>query len=235
MSECSKDFTITVIPEPDHSWRLDETGPGARADSIGGITLNEVLDPVGSAAGKINLGSRHNPGVGGVQGLTSGFVPALAYQNNGFDFFGWIKTNSFSPVAAANGVTVTYARPTGFQRTWRINLFFDLNQISVETRGDSAVNTNLVTPYVFTPGAWIFFRVSYDAATQRFSTQFDNGAVTLGAVKPLTADASANFSFSASGNTAACDIIWDEVIFYQQKLSDAVASKIYNGGAGRSF
>lgn len=235
VTTCEKTFTITVIPQPDHSWRLDEVGPGARADSIGGVTLNEVLDPVGSAAGKISLGSRHNPGVGGVQGLTSGLVPALAYQNNGFDFFGWINTTSFSVAAGANGVTVTYARPTAALRMWRITLFFNTNQISVETRGDSGVNTNLVTSYVFTPGAWIFFRVSYDAATQRFSTQFDNGAITLGAVKPLTADASGNFSFSASGNTAACDIIWDEMIFYQQKLSDAVASKIYNGGLGRSF
>jgi hypothetical protein len=232
---CEKEVSITVIPQPNHSWKLDEVGPGARVDAIGGVTLNEVSDPVGSAPGKISLGSRHNPGVGGVQGLTAGFVAPLAYQNNGFDFFGWINTASFSPVAAANSVTVTYARPTAFQRTWRINLFFDLNQISVETRGDAAINTNLVTPYVFTPGAWIFFRISYDATTQRFSTQFDNGAVTTGAVKPLTADASANFSFSASGNTAACDLIFDEIIFYQQKLSDAVASKIYNNGAGRSF
>lgn len=235
VTTCEKTFTLTVIPEPNHSWRLDEVGPGNRVDSIGGVILGEIADPVGSAAGKISLASQHNPGVGGNEALGSGFVAPLAYQGNGFDFFGWIKTNSFSAAVGANAVNITFSRSAGFQRTWRINLLFSSSQISVETRGDSAVNTNLVTPYTFVPGAWIFWRVFYDPVAQTFGTQFDDGAITLGAVKPLSALADGLFAMSAVGSTAACDILFDEEIFYQQKLSNAVASKIYNGGAGRSF
>jgi hypothetical protein len=240
---CTCDLSITInSTQPAEWWKLDAPGPGNRVGSIAGVVLEEALDPVGSAAGKINLGANLVSGGGGNILFVSAGVPAIAYTGNGFDAFGWINPLAFSsaPFDEFTGC--------GWQDTDLSQYKFQVlcepwfgghpgvvgpPMMKFNVHGDG-LSENIYYPIVFVPGTWIFWRVFYDPSTSRFGVQVNNGAIMLSspqAFSPFTNGGWVIFDVSTPGSS----FVFDETGLFLVRLSDAQASAIYNSGLGKTF
>lgn len=231
---CSKPFSIVIEDVSPSSWfKLEEPGSSNRVDSIAGAVLTEFNfggSLTTSAAAKILNGLVFTfAGAGGSVAMASAASdPLLAYEGNGFDFFGWINPNTGG---GANTLDVVYASPTqtifslimGNPGLWRL-----------DARGD--VGSELVDyPFVFVPGAWVFWRVYFDNTTGKFGIQIDNGAIMESVASyALVAKVGGRFTLSTNMD-AGPDAMFDETGIFQRKLSTAQASDIWNGGAGVTF
>lgn len=228
---CQKPFTITIEDTtPSNWWKLEETGNNNRIDSIAGAVLTEFNfgdSLTSSAPAKILDGMLFSfAGAGGAVAMASAASdPLLAYQGNGFDFFGWIIPN------IGGALNALYASPTqtifsliqdDFNSRWRL-----------DARGD--VGSEIVEyPFVFVPGAWVFWRVYFDNTTGRFGIQIDDGVILeTVASYALAPKLGGRLEMSVTMNSDSA--MFDETGMFQKKLTTAEASDIYNGGVGVTF
>lgn len=232
---CTKDLSITVtgpVLSPTVWWPLDEAGNVSRFDSIAGVELFVAQDPVTSAAGKVSLASQHVPlSPLGAGELLTNAEPALAYQGAGFDAFGWIN-----PVTVTGYGTVLYTNGFTGDDIFSVNMEPATGFIRIFVQGDGLNNETILLPFPYTPGTWVFWRVFFDATTQKFGVQLNNGAITNSAFRPLAASTFGALMLNAPGAPGLGNYLFDETgLFLSGHLSDADASTIYNSGLGRTF
>lgn len=241
---CSKSLSIAITEPVMGEWWAFETSPSA--NQIGAINGTPLL-PHGTAmqstAGKILNGARMRS----VNGATdfsyfdSAASANLLYDGNGATAYGWIFFDNGAPAIQLMVHQYDFY-DAGAVRVglmgWEFNGFASLMTVYVQSfPGAYSEFTFALAP---TNGTWMFYRLFYDHVTKQVGLQLDNGIIRRSTAGVVTLPASATglvavMSFRATGALGANTAILDEVGFFPRFHSDAQASFVYNGGAGRTW
>jgi hypothetical protein len=235
--ECSRAFTLVVEPDvslvPKNWWKLEEA-TGDRVDSINGAIISPQAGTPTNAAGVIGNGVKFiSTSIFFGQALGSGALdPKLKYDGAGWDMFVWFRIDVDALFNDSSGhffISEDYV-------VWTSSLFAGGSNMEFSFRGDSTSSEIVTVPFTFVLGDWVLIRVYYDSDTQRFGVQLNNGAKfeTVG-THDWTATDFGWIGLFARETTSLYEVRFDECGIFQPKLSDAQASEVWNGGAGRTF
>lgn len=230
-SACSKNYSLVVNPSlAPTAWWTFEVGGATLTDVAHGNNL--IWDSFGSdqavsaAAGKVNLAATlAGPGIDSV--YDTGTLAAFAYNAGDINAFFWLK------IDAAN---------TNFQTTIALWLASG-SGASLELQNDGT--WQLATDAETSGGAWpngaafVFFRLHYDSAAQKWGVGINGAAPTYqstaGAEAPWP-DGSVNVEIVNFGLGVPDTQQLDEfALFIGGTLTPDDLASIYNGGAGRTF
>lgn len=225
---CSKSYSISVMGLSPAAWWSFESVGATIPDVAGASTLSLTLGAAATtAAGKVNLAVDKTTNS---TRYDTGPRAPLAWNGGDVNVFGWTRLTSPGLSVLTQQVISMLLDDIAFKS-------FDLTFRGNNTwRFDD--QNGLVLSGALALGAFVFWRVHYNSATQKWGVAF-NGAAPMyeAGTSPLTLGANGdltlwlNGSFLDVGNNQQCD----ELCVFMQSMSAAEIASIYNGGLGRTF
>lgn len=228
---CTVNYNLEIAGLLPQVWYAMET-TGATIADVSGNAVDMAL-AVGvaatAAAGKVALAA--NKALNSCR-YNTGDSTFLAWPGSGdVNIFGWVKITSPGTSVLTTqriGITLDSVGFTGIgeltlrgNNTWR----FDNNN-------------GLVLSGALAMGAYVFYRIHYDATAQKWGVAFNNAAPVYEAgTDVITPSATGQFdlllngSFLDAGNVQQAD----EVCVFFGAMSSTDIDGIYNAGAGRTF
>jgi hypothetical protein len=225
-------------------WKLDEVGPGARADSFGSHPLADKTGDLSSAAGIINLSAGHF----GEAGTTTNGALWVADNaelkmgaGKSFTIAGWTNAagsgsnnrtmgGKWGSVIGSQEFTVYTAQSADtFFYVWASFIENGTTQKNIDGfAGAGGSFRNFAS-------AWRFYAYGYDAVHQLGFLKVVNTGPVVTLTVPCTNILGTTSDF-VLGNTAAyASAHWgwlDETGFWNRVLSDSELKRLWNAGSG---
>lgn len=224
MITCAKDYSIQIVGLNPAAWFPMETAGASLTDSVNGndAVLSGFSTGIATtSAGKVDLAATL-----GVQ-LASAIYDtplanALGFTGQDINIFGWVFFSS----SAGRTMTITLASSLG-----------ETLEVSFQPGGGYSVNSGALAGAAPASGAFFFFRLHWDSATQKVGIAFNNAAPTYEAgntVFAVTAQGFLDITFT-NALTGANQQKLDELAIFFGTMSQSEIDSVYAGGAGRTW
>lgn len=202
-------------------WSMDETS-GNRADSTGSYDLTDV-NTVGYTSGLVGNAASFDSS--NSEYFSSSFAGCTG--DNDFSVVGWLYSTDITKISQ---ILYDYAvapnRTMFFRQQSTGSLLFSVSAdgTTVTNRGFGSLSVN----------TWHFFFIYHDAAADEIGASLDDGSITTSSHSGGCHDNSLDITVS-DGSAVGWDGYLDEIVWYDQVLSSADVTYLYNSGAGRAY
>jgi hypothetical protein len=219
-------LSYNSTPPPSHLlntlisyWKLDEVGPGSRADSQGTNLLSDSLNNTGSLTGKI----------GNAASFVAVQSTVLNHANNAslqvtsdFTFSLWVFLNSQTSewiISKEDGVSLD-----DYRIVYSGGFLFGNDITSANVGSAASLST------------WYHLVCWYDSSDSKFRMRINDTTTYVSSVTTALTQTATIFNIGArGGGTSYFDGRIDEVGFWKRKLTSGEITALYNGGAGLPF
>jgi hypothetical protein len=213
-------------------WRLDEAGPGTRAELTNTYPLTDVGNSTGSAAGKFgtNAAQFGSSSSGGdtLWGPSTPPAGPLTFGDNDFSIAGWVWLDDLN----ATGIIGKW---NAFLKEWIIN--FDGTDLQFLVSSNGTAFHTVTNPASISTGQWYFIVAWHDHVADTINLQVNDGTVSSQAHSGGTrADGTTDLYL---GHNELTDTYLDgrleSFTVWNRTLTPTERTTLYNAGAGRNY